>query len=1004
MANRKITRRYGLPFDGYVSSVKRWQTGPSSIGQSSKNMDFSPFDGSFVRRAGMQIYGDTYGAELGITDAKWSMRARQTFSLSSPSMSDGYPVPAVLFTKEELGSSTAGADDGKYGQLWYRHTDNSVGSTAWRTLGSSFGSATYPTSGGSSFGTDHVFKCVPIWYGSGDGGYTRLVDGVTRRYACPGTRRAVDLGGYMYFPSLHGTPTKWNKRGNKTSAVSTEVERIFPWGNMPPLYPPVLTTGAATVSKPKSNWKDGQAFYYSVVFQFEDGSYSMPFIPRPVSTALTNGLGFKIVGTPSGGAFYENIVWSNIPIGPEGTIARILLRSPSQVLTSTQDVLTCDPSALWVCGIIRNNTQKSYTDTLGDDQGLFEDDNIVRTDHTWPRPSRYAFTLEQRVGTGYMADMTASIIIAPLSSSAGVDYAWNCADTGPTGGWGADPFILQNDGTTLRFGYVSGAPGTIAATSNAITLANKTVQQVVDEINATTSASTGARWVAATVPGSDPNSDAVNLCQTTWAVTGCVSTVGSLSVITGGDFSSIPVGAKVGIDAGGKIASGVQVYSKVDANTITLSAPASAANAARQITFYCDTGDESCLSGAAHTASGYGWMRSFSPSFPVVLHLKKSTQRTQYDKTLMQFTIGSPGSLAVGTSTAPGAFVVGNRRSPSFKANALMGVVDLLDRAIVYYDTGTAVFKNIRAGGTGDDFDYRLVKLNTSRGTIAWNSICAGDGFGVDFTQNGIRVTDGAGERIISNAIWNPSTKIGEFDYEVTQGVKAVSKDDDSSHISISVVNSVLHVCYGSAATSYIGGCNRRIKYDYTPGADSSGIAAVVKGDGEPYGWSSPFYQSSSLVFSCGASDGIHIYAVDEDNVSTSTSTGYGIIREVESPSVDTDDSTLVPAYAYMSIDMCDSFKLKSHLRSYVLYANENNSTGATLVYYRKKIADADGQQVLIPTSSTDDFARTPIDAPQLSRSAAEVVWLRFGDDGSGKRVRLFGIEHDVVVLEDSFT
>lgn len=999
MAANRVLRKYGMPFDGYVASVKKWQTRPGAMTSTSHDMVLSPFDGSVRRRAGMNLFGDVFGASLGITESKWTMRARQIVELDSPSMTDGYPVPGVLFTKEDQGSTTAGADDGHYGEFWYRHTDNAVGSTAWRTLGSSFGAATYPTSGGSGFGTDHAFKCVPIWYDSGDGGYTRLIDEATRRFACAGSRNVLEVGPWAHFPSLHASPTRWNKRGNKTTAVATETERIVPWGLMPPLYAPVLTTSASTSTDSEKAWAGGDVFYYSVMFQFEDGSYSMPFLPRPTTSG---GVGYNQVGTI--GTFYKWITWSQIAIGPEGTIARILLRSPKQTLTSTGAVLTIDPSDLRICGIIRNNTQTSFVDTLGDDTGLRADDNIVRTDHTWVRPSRYAFTLDQRVGVGYSYDMTSSIIIAPLEQPSGTGYSYNVPDTGPVGGWGTAPFILQNDGTALRFGSVAGAPGVIAATSNTVVLSGLTIQGVVDAINATTTGSPGGRWVAACVPGSDPNASATSLCQTTWAITGCVSTAGSLTVLTGGDFSAVPLGAKVGIDAGGKwSAGGAYVLSKQGANSITLSAAASGANAARQITFYCDTGDEACLTGAAHAASGYGWMRAFAPSLPVVLHLKKSARRSRPDKTLMQFTIGSPGSLAVGGAVGANAFVVGNRRSPSFKAKALMGVVDLLDRAIVYYDSGVAVFKNVRAGGTGDDFDYRLLKLNARRGTVAWNSITVGDGFAVDLTAMGVRVTDGESERIISNDLWNTRTATGVLGYEIQQGIKSVKLDDDSSHACIRVMNSAIHLCHRASAVSTQGVCDRRMIYDFSPGAEASGLGAVLS-NGQAYGWSAPLQQQTSVMGEVGASDGMHYYALNEDYVSgAGTITGYGLLNEVDNETYLTDNGTQVSAVVAMRMDFCDSLKLKAMRRARVVY--KNASSACAIIFSRTKTSPSgDSATISLATTSADDFARLPVDPPQRVRTSGEVVEVRFSDDGSGSISQLFGAELEVDVLEESYT
>ena len=170
---------------------------------------------------------------------------------------------------------------------------------------------------------------VPIWIDSGDGVFNRGqltgtagTDKFMQQYLCCGARSAIATQNWLYFPNLRATPWRWNKAVNITG---TEVQRGFPTGPFPPLFPPTVTTPSS--SSTNTSWSDGDTFYISVLFQFEDGSYSAPFIPRAANTILTSGLGLTTVGTIGNTAKYQYLTYSNIAIGPQGTVARILLRS-----------------------------------------------------------------------------------------------------------------------------------------------------------------------------------------------------------------------------------------------------------------------------------------------------------------------------------------------------------------------------------------------------------------------------------------------------------------------------------------------------------------------------------------------------------------------------------------------------------------------------------------------------------------------------------------------------
>jgi len=446
MPEANLTADRGPWTGGYTSSVDPFMAKPDQLvstsdntaSTSSKNFAINPITGDLSQRAGCAILNDTIfgGAEVtGLLNKKWSAKCRKLFGIDSPSLTDGYPTLAALYGND-TNDGFPTADVGFPGTIYVNSTNAGL-TTAEKnyslleefSLGSTYSTPAISTE------TGYKLKVVPVWVDSGDGVYNRGsltgtagTDKFMQQFLTCGSRGLLGTQNWIYAPNLRATPWRWNKRFNEGSALGSSTVRIYPTGPIPPLWPPQIDTLPAAASG--STWVEGDTFYVSVMFQFEDGSYSQPFIPRAIqASALTTGLGLITVGTISATPTnkYPYVPYKNIPIGPEGTVARILLRTPKQNRTASTDTVTISPLDLRVMGVLRNNTQTTYNDYNGDDGSLLEDADVVRFDLTMPRRARYIGTGDQRAIISYTLPNTGSIIIAPCSQNTNFDR--NAADT-----------------------------------------------------------------------------------------------------------------------------------------------------------------------------------------------------------------------------------------------------------------------------------------------------------------------------------------------------------------------------------------------------------------------------------------------------------------------------------------------------------------------------------------------------------------------------------------------
>lgn len=863
--------RLGFPFKGYMSSVRRFQVPPGYMTADSRDMLVTT-DGRLVQRLGSAVVGDSVTAPVGLIESKWSARARKILGLASDTLADDYPTHALLTTAEGFNA--------KFGTFYVRST-NSGGSNY--QLGKEYGTTHYPT----AVSTAINFKMIPLAYDCGAMGLTRGVTALNRQFFTPGSRSCIQTQYNVLYPNLNGMPFAWGKRWNDSSASGSEVFRGQPWGRIPCLWAPTCATPAAAVANDQKNWTDGDMFYATVIFEFEDGSYSQPFICRPPSATVTATKGgLNTVGTiqPSGTpvAFYRSLTWT-FSKGPPGCVARILARTNK--INASSNAATTGGGGQTIQGLaldqflivarIGNNTQNTYDDPGGNDNSLVVDaGQIVRFDRTWCPPTRHCFEFDQRVAVGYRRLFNGGIIIAPSGIASSRDM--NFDDTEITTGTNA--FTVRTVANQLQLRRFI-APWPAAVLLKSIVLTNaKTLQQVVDEVNATLFSETQGEWCAQVCPGTDPTTRSTNLISTELPLANCTG-AGTTMTISGVDsFVDVAVGMLV---TGGGVPANTYVTAKASNTSITTSnATTIAANTA---TFSVNTGDNFLDSGGFT-----GNVRTFCSSLPAVVPIQTAELENlsgYEDKAEIWFTTSAPG---IASSQAM-SFVVPNRRKPPGNPGMFMGGAPLNRGAVVCYSNGIYTLENRRGGTTGEDFDIRIYALNAARGAISAPE-AVGDGWVGYWTRDGFIVTDGEREVLVTGDIWDPGTGLGDLGYEITQSIAAVAADTDASYAHAFVRGSKLWLTYRTDATTF-----RRHEYNFASGVESTGLAEVLL-NGASRPWSAPLTNAPTVMGAVEKSDGIHLYGAVETNLG---STGDCRIDEIDKAGRYIDDALVTKTAAW---------------------------------------------------------------------------------------------------------
>jgi hypothetical protein len=821
----KVSKKYGLPFRGYMSSKPDHNCPNDYATLGSHDYLFSPVEGCFVRR---KSHLDIAGSK---ESSLWVGKDRQLVEFTSPSSGVSSPSTSVLYTRDSV---TFGAlNSSRFGQMVFdsnkvcglHSTDN------------------YPSN------TNQHFKCVPLWYDSGEGGVTRLNSDLTRRFHCPGSRRVIDNGDWRYFPSYYGTPSKWNRRHN--SATGTEEELYYLSGPVPPLwapYPLETTVGSA------KNWKAGQTFYVSIMFQMDDGTWSMPVVPRPVNNNLPSGVGLCTVPGAID-TYVENIKWE-IPIGPPGTVKRAFLRTDS---TNTLDAVSILPAydKLKISAIIPDNTSREYVDSMGDDVGLVDDPDklYVRWDHIMPPASRYLWEFDGRTAAAYGRTSRCAIFLAPVGSVAMHDR--NLTEDDALLYNQASFFVRVANGGEIT---LTRRTSSAAYVSSIIDSAGQTLQNVCDTINASTIGGTGAgQWRAQIAPGASPQALAINFLPTCYSsVSGsCTGSSGVSSITVPSTIGSrVAVGMKIagtgiatGTHVGAVNSTGTVVYLCTEAgvSTNTSSALSGVHN------FYNDFGDD----GVANNTL-YGNQRVISGSYYGCLYFKNSFfSKTPSDESSVWMTVGGPlqtHQSANGFVSAPG-----NKHTPAGDPGICMGGGGLADGSVVLFANERYVLRNNKSGRSGLDEDYRMDRVSRT-GCVCDTGIVIGNGW-VGFPSiDGYIAGDMSGELNLTRDVWDSGSKVGSLGYELGQCSGSSVKDGDTGLFYAAITGNKLNLCYRSASSATYP--DNRLVMDFGGAAANSGLNQLISPDGRPWGWSTPFLETWSSIGSIRLSTGLASYAV----------------------------------------------------------------------------------------------------------------------------------------------
>jgi len=704
-----------------------------------------------------------------------NMIARHALDVQYPSATPGSIVgPTYLYTDRD--------DTGHFGQLYVLTSTQGTRKVMGHEMGTlaSPGTTHYPRSTAS---VRPNFRMIPLPYMAGGSGtqatgYSRCTYPLQRALVAGGSMKLHQADGKVFWPSLHGTGGKWDRRSNPSTSTGSEQVHVGPWGHTPPLFAPYLLSETAAGGTNDQIWWDGDQFVPSVVFEMEDGSYSRPYINRSLSIAarlITVGTGLH-----TSSAAFQSITLGGIAVGPPGTRARLLLRTRKVNISTvgTRPVgmtplgATSDIDAagrkLYVFARIGNNTQTTYVMTESNDDSSLEDNPIaVDLFSSWPLPARHCFELERRVAIGYTRkQQLPAIILAPTSSSAIFDInvpedTAAGTDT-PYGQYANCVRLFRNNVGTITLQVRQATIGAAGIATGSVNItATKTIQDVIDEINNNgVYASFGSgNWAAQPAPGTDPNILASYLAPTAMEINPC--TLGTTSTITSsGLFADVAIGMRLRVQSGtGTIPTNAVVIGKTDDSTVTIGTEngASAVTTAgtASVQFWSDTGDDSWSTDAS--AWGIGNMRSFCGAYPAVLALKGSyVDALGFDEQGIMYTLGSPGSAPL----APQSFSISpttRARGPSDAGIFMMGA-PVFPNAVACFSEGIYVLQNTKNLNTGEDQDFVLRPLSPrGRGCIQYGTVVFGSGWAGYLTREGFIVTDGRFEKNITGWLLNPA-------------------------------------------------------------------------------------------------------------------------------------------------------------------------------------------------------------------------------------------------------
>jgi hypothetical protein len=760
----------------------------------------------------------------------------------------------------------------------------------------------------------------------------------------------------------------------------TTSESGFDYTSIAQAYIEILPAAATSTG----GWIGHDRFYYSVAYRFEDGSVWMPCTPRAPNDLLTNGYNLFTVDLSNPDTAYRRVAWSNIPIGPYGTIGRLLLRSP-KIDATVDDSLQINPYDLRVIWEIQDNTTTTYDDYFGDDLSLALDVEkaFVRFDHMMPPRARYIAGGDMRVAHSYGGQNPCAITLAPVGAA--VDYDRNVSDISTTAyGQSSFYFRVLIDGSTDKLDLIK-SDGTTNITVSFAFATYNTLQKLVDAINNTSFAVDSMQWRAQLCPGASPDAvPATALTPNARTIASCVLATGVATISrSSGGLSKVAVGTLV---SHANFATGTYVISSDSDIQLSVSANSSG-NATASVTFYSELGD-SPTTGTANL----GYQRAICNASPSFIYFNK-TYLNNYPlaKSATWMTVASPGAV----KSAANCFSnkESNRFQPPVDPGIGTGIVAVDQGFVVMYAKKRAAIRMREGSSGGRDEDFRLVIINESSGCPAWNTVVAGNRFAVGLSPEGVVACDLFRERIFSYAIWRHPTSddqngVGDFSNDLSAAISSSSEDIESTTArqAARIMRGVLWLNYAASGTHP----NRQIAYDFSSAENLNGIEALFRKDGRPWGWSLPLSATNGRAFTAMCevrrTVGTVLYAWNEQNQGT---TGDGRIDQFET--TETDNGTAIAGSVSTAwVRAADRDDLAAQEINYE-HSSPTGSTGS-LSFHRSFTTGGDTDYAMTPGTTAGVVAseikllptgaRAPADAcfvtySQATGTARELRWLQ---------------------------
>lgn len=621
-------------------------------------------------------------------------------------------------------------------------------------------------------------------------------------------------------------------------------------------------------------WHGADRFPFALAYEFEDGSVWMPTTPRFPNDNLPDGLGIYTVDAANPATRFKSITW-HIAVPPKGVRYVSLLRG-NKIDSTTDDNLQMnlrDLREVWKvdAGVT------TYEDFAADDDALAEDvDGLrVRLDHIMPPRARWIFGGDSRIAHSYGGLNPCAVTLAPVGFTA--DWDLTLPDDSSTA-YSANASYYQVATDAL---YLFRDDGTNVTSKTFAFSTYPTIGELVDAINATStsdgdwsnevgSGTLSAQWRAQVLHGEQAATTA--LCPTVRSIASCVVSGQSITKAAGG-LSDVPVGAYIQGTSGGYV-------SKVVSDTQLTYVGSGAASGT--LVFVSGTGDS--ITGGTNYD---GYVRVIANSLPGFLFFTTDyLDQFPIEKDAVWITVGNPESNKAAANCFSGG--ESNKFRPPVDVGMSMGgfAVGNSFRTPFYRSLNGRIL-NERDSGTGLDKDYRIY-AEPDEG--CHGPVVQGPDCGFIWGPHGWYVADKYRRVLISGDIWNHSPATGDFSYEAPLCSAAAAADTDTAHMHAKVMRGAFYVNYRASGSLP----NRQVKYDFAGDLDSSGLAAVLRPDGRPYGWGTPRVVSFTAMCAGTRSDGEHSYGWSEANAG---STGDGRIDEFETG--DDDNGTAITASAY---------------------------------------------------------------------------------------------------------